>query len=443
MSPGAVPASAPHDDSPSRAEIAARFRRDLSGVCASGGDADEGFAVDGKAPAIVAHPSSAEEVVAAVRLAENLGAAIIPFGSGTHVHVGNLPARYDVALSTAEMAGVLQHNAPDMTVTVSAGMTLESLAEVLREAGQWLPLDPPWPEAVTVGGLIAADLNGGLRSSHGKVRDYLIGLRAVIGAGDLVRGGGQVVKNVAGYDIPKLMTGSFGTLGVIVEATFKVRPLPPADLTVALPEVSMQGAFERVDAIVNARVAPWTLDVIDAAAANAVGLGSRPHVLARFGGEAPEVHEQLDRLANVLAGSERLPQGVAAQLRNFPLQGPGSVAVRLSLLPKELPGMLEAIEAEARAFGAIPSMVVHAASGVARLRIEAEGNSPGIVPFLHWLRFATRQRRGYAFVEQLPVELKREIDVWGPSPLLDLMRGVKRAFDPKDVFSPGRFIGRI
>ena len=162
------------------------------------------------------------------------GAALVATGLGAHLDIGAPPRRVDVLLRLDRLDAVLDHQAADMTVTRAGGLHASRLDGALATAAQWLPLDPPRPEATTVGGLIAANLSGPLRASQGTVRDLLLGLRRVGADGALVAGGGRVVKNVAGYDLPKLHVGALGTLGVIVEATFKVRPRPEREEAVVL-----------------------------------------------------------------------------------------------------------------------------------------------------------------------------------------------------------------
>src|SRR5262245_9212476 len=184
------------------------------------------YAAAGVLPEYVLSPRSIADAAAAIRTASTTGMALIPAGNATHLDVGHPPRRYDAALCTRRLDRILAHDAADMTVTAEAGMTLSALAGVLASQRQWLPLDPACQNDMTIGGLIAADRSGPLRFAYGKVRDWLIGVRVVTADGQVIRGGGRVVKNVAGYDLPKLFAGSFGSLGLVVEATFKVRPLP-------------------------------------------------------------------------------------------------------------------------------------------------------------------------------------------------------------------------
>ena len=195
------------------AESAARL---LEPGAVVSGDASGAFAVDGRTPQDVAFPATIDEVARCAAAAHAADLAVIPVGNGTQLHIGRPPRRYDLALSTQRLNRILAHEAADMTVTVEAGITLAQLNTALATAGQRLPIDPPHPERTTIGALIATDASGPLRLSQGKVRDLLIGITVVLADGTLVHGGGRVVKNVAGYDLMKLFTGSFGTLGIIV-----------------------------------------------------------------------------------------------------------------------------------------------------------------------------------------------------------------------------------
>jgi len=399
--------------------------------------------LDGMQPSAIASPPTPEAVAFTVAVAERLGLAIVPWGNGTHIALGNPPSRYDVALRTARLGRILEHNAGDLTVTAEAGTTLAELDAVLARAGQWLPLDPASFPSVSVGGLIAADLNGSLRFTFGKVRDCLLGIRAAIGGGKLVRGGGRVVKNVAGYDLPKLFTGSFGTLGIVVEATLKVRPRPAADIPLAAPCADLEAAFDLAAAVQRAPVSPVGLDVADAGAAQYAGLPARPHVIARLAGGARETAAQLDAIGNLNTRWEKVRAETLTALRDFPARGPGKAGVRASVPPRELAATALAIAREAGAFRVEVPLLAHAGSGVLRLRVSAEVPG-GELPFLHWVRFLCRQSRGSCIAERLPSAQKRGFDVWGtPSAPLELARGVKRALDPHCVFSPGRFVGGL
>ena len=222
------------------------------------------FAIAGRAPACAVFPSSVAQVSEVMAFAGDRSLAVVPCGNATHLHTGSPPRRYDIALSLRRLAQVRAHEAADMTVTVDAGMTLAGLNAELASARQWLPLDPPLSDRVTAGGLIAADLNGPLRLSQGKVRDLLIGITVVLADGKVTKAGGRVVKNVAGYDLGKLFTGSRGTLGVIVEATFKVRPRPDHMRIVCVVAPDLAAAAELGVAVLDTGIAPLFVELLDA-----------------------------------------------------------------------------------------------------------------------------------------------------------------------------------
>src|SRR6185295_4492682 len=192
-----------------------------------------------------------------------------------------------VLLRLDRLARVVDHQAADMTVTVEAGCPLPALAAVLAAAEQWLPLDPPRPEATTVGGMIAANLAGPLRASQGRVRDLLLGVRVVEASGALVASGGRVVKNVAGYDLPKLHVGALGTVGVIVEATFKVRPRPACEAAVLIACRTARDAAEAAEGILDSHAAPLWIEVAGPGGL-AEGPGEGAAVAVGLGGIAEE-----------------------------------------------------------------------------------------------------------------------------------------------------------
>ena len=241
---------------------AARSRCEAEeGRVMTGSEAGKRFAIDGTAPQEVVFATSVEQVSETLRSAGERKLAVAPVGLGAFLHLGARPRRYDVALCLERLNKLVDYQPTDMTVTVEAGMRVSQLQAVLGENGQWLPLDPPNPERVTVGGLIATNLSGPARLSQGTVRDFLIGLRIVRPDGSVVKGGGRVVKNVAGYDLAKLYCGSLGTLGVIVEATFKIRPRPEAQAILILRFPSAEHAMRVALQQITAELQPLFLEL--------------------------------------------------------------------------------------------------------------------------------------------------------------------------------------
>ena len=416
-------------------DIAAALRAHLGADAV--GDDTGAFAVAGRSPSCVVSPASVAQVREALSFAHERRLAVVPCGNGTHLHVGSPPARYDLALSLRRLSRVLAHEAADMTVTVEAGASLAALNSTLAATGQWLPFDPPRRDRVTVGGLIAGDLNGPLRLSQGKVRDSLIGITVALADGAVVKAGGKVVKNVAGYDLAKLFTGSAGTLGVIVEATFKIRPRPEATRVVWLPADSLRAAAEVAAAITELAVAPLFLEIVDLAAATEAGLGSAG-VAVGLGGIVEELEAQQAALSRLRDAPPRvLDDSEAARvgewLSDFPRQSKAAVTARISLLPTELFAMLPRVATEAGARGLALQLVAHAGNGVARARID--GDEAQAVLFCEWLRITAREHGGWVVFDHLADALHGRVDPFGHP-------GPAAAADARDQ-APARSRGRV
>jgi glycolate oxidase FAD binding subunit len=425
------------------------IRDRLPDVAIETGESVWRYGAAGVVPKCVVRPANVEQVAAAVRAVAESAGAIVPCGNATHLDVGWPPRAYDVALSTAKLDRVIAHEAADMTVTVEPGVTLAQLDSLLAAAGQWLPIDPPRAERMTVGGLIAADRSGPLRLSQGKVRDLLIGIEVVLAGGSRVRGGGRVVKNVAGYDLPKLFTGSYGTLGVIVEATFKVRPRPAATALLMLPVPSVADGVRRAQRLLAEGLAPLSIEAVNEAAAESASLAEGAALVIGMAGSEAEIAAQVERLETLGGGAIRYDDGrsqaLREALRGFALPPDEEALVaKLSAVPSRVAPLLERTEAEACARAVTVEIAAHAGSGIAWCQVLGTGNPQAAALFAEWLRVTGRQLGAWVVFEALPASLRERFDPWGfNDKTLPLMAGVKRALDPAGVFSPGRFVGRI
>ena len=379
------------------------------------------FAVDGLTPQAAVAPATYELVAEVLRYAHAEGLAVIPWGGGTRMHVGNTPAHYEIALSLSRLNAVVEHEPADLTATVQAGMTLRALQERLAAAGQLLPLDPEGGERATIGGIVAANAWGPWRHAHGSARDMTIGLRVVTAEGQLTSAGGRVVKNVAGYDLCKLYTGSLGTLGVIVEATFKLAPLPRATATISPACESAAAACELSSTLLRRGLALRGIALSTASAAWAL-------VLDLAG--TPAAVERSRREIAALAGIAD-----AASLDPFPEDA--SLLCKAPVLPSRLPALIDAL----RALPAPPRVLAYPTLGVCYAAWPSPGDTEAIAGAARDLAAAAG---GTLVLERCPLEMKGRVDVFGePPPSFGLMRRVKEQFDPKGVLSPGRFVGRL
>jgi glycolate oxidase FAD binding subunit len=352
-------------------------------------------------------------------------------GAGTKDHLGEvLPT--DAVLDTTALAGVVAHVPADLTVTVAAGTRFADVRSALARAGQFLPLDPPHDDAATIGGIVAANSTGFWRARYGGVRDLLIGTTAVLGDGTLAHSGGRVVKNVAGYDLNKLFVGSLGTLGVLVECTFKVLPRPPVSAGAHAHFARIADAFAAADAIVRTSARP-------AALAISGGAEGTWELLLQADGDAAPVERTLDLLsaaARAHGASAQRHEGVAAvlaTLKEVPARADGTVL--RAALPLAAQPAFAASAARLEGFG---QLVADAASGI--VRVVLRGDDAVVLSGMDALFAAARVCGGSARVERRPDSLRGRLRAWGdlePAGLF-LMRRLKDAFDPRGILEPGR-----
>jgi glycolate oxidase FAD binding subunit len=426
------------------------------------------YAVDGLVPETVVFAESIAEMEEAVRAAGAAGLSMLPAGLGAHLTIGMPPDRLDCVLSTARLGGVVEHAAADMTVTVRAGATAADIATALSSAGQWLPLDPPVPLRTTVGGLLAANLTGLLRPSQGAVRDLAIGLRAVRADGRVIGSGGRVVKNVAGYDLHKAFIGSHGTLGIVVEATFKVRPRPEAEMTLVVVCPSFDAASRLVTAVRDAGVEPLWMAIAGAGVLLASeehhpdAAGSAATLVIGLGGSAKSLDVQRDRITVLVrthAGPGRLgsvvepaatavPLTAAAEpyatLRDFAATTAGDALCTVSLLPSDVGEYIEAAMTACARQRVRVKLVIEPT--VARLHavLQSEGTYPaddGLGAAVVQMRELATSRRGHLVLRRASRGVKARAGVWGDlGPAGFLMQRLRQTFDPRGTLARGRFV---
>jgi glycolate oxidase FAD binding subunit len=348
-------------------------------------------------------------------------------GGGTKDHLGPLHET-DVVLETAGLAGIIDHVPEDLTATVGAGTTVAALREALAAHGQFLPVDAPHvARGATIGGVIAANSNGFARYRYGSVRDLLLGVRAALADGSLARAGGRVVKNVAGYDLNKLFIGSFGTLGVVVEATFKILPIPPVSRAAEATFATANEAFGAADAIVRTSLRPTAL-VVERTADH------RWRLIIAAAGETAPVERAMREFASV-AGSVRPiddPEGALGPLREIVDRAAAGIVVRAAL---PLSAQAAFADAATRADRGA-HVVADAASGIANVHLPED--SAGLVAAADALIANARILGGSARIERSTAP-GLDLSVAEPSGAF-LMRRLKDAFDPRGILEPSRSV---
>ena len=411
----------------------------------------EPLLVGGEAGYVLATPHSQEELAETLRCASDEAWRVIPSGAGTWLEMGNRPAPFDLILSTRRLNRLLEYEPADLTATLEAGLSLAAFNQIAGGHRQWIPLDPFGDSAGTIGATIATASAGPLRCGYGTPRDWLIGIRVARIDGRLVRAGGKVVKNVAGYDLAKLYTGSLGSLGVITETTFKLRSLPPAEATVAFYASGPAPLIGVVERFRSAFIEPAALELLSPAQSTALPLdATRYCLIVRFLHEPEAVNSQIAAATELAPGIDHTqlsPTEAGAFWNGYAETetAPGlSRSWRLTLLPSDLLTVVEEVERR------LPGIRwrAHAASGIVRFFWPRAGDSLWDIPdgpaeqiaegqsLRDWI-----QARGGELVQLRPTG-GDHFDTWGsPRSGLPLMRALKTTFDPDSLLNPGRFVG--
>ncbi|MEU5878489.1 FAD-binding oxidoreductase [Spirillospora sp. NPDC047279] len=394
----------------------------LAKVCADVRPAEPAEGVLGVAPGLVAAPATVAEAAEVMSVAAERGLAVVPRGGETRLDWGLPPRRCDLLLDTSRLDRVIEHAAGDLVVKAEAGLPMERLAEILAERGQRLSLDAPLPGS-TVGGTIATGAAGPLRLLYGSPRDLVIGLTIVRADGRVAHSGGKVVKNVAGYDLGRLFSGSYGTLGLIVEAAFRLHPVPAAHAYVTVRAADAGLAHEAVQAVLHSPAAPSALEC------DASGDGLTLGVLLE--GVPDGVAARATHVADLLGADAHISQEPPPWWGAYP---DGTTLIEVTAPPTALRPLLSEL-------ATVPAAVRWSAAG--RGYAGLAGDAAEVAETLARLRSALARHHGGAVVRYAPEGVRASDDVWGPLPALTLMRRVKDQFDPDHRLSPGRFVGGI
>ncbi|MEG4861011.1 FAD-binding oxidoreductase [Microcoleus sp. K1-B6] len=419
------------------------------------------------------YPNTQEELAAVIAWAQQHRCAVLPCGSGSKLDWGGL-VKFDsdppqppltrgeqdvvkvglfkgdlggypdaaglVAVSTARLNRLVQHAVGDLTVTAEAGMKLADLQQILAAAGQFLPIDPAYPQQATLGGIVATADAGSLRHRYRGVRDLLLGITFVRSDGKIAVGGGRVVKNVAGYDLMKLFTGAYGTLGVISQVTFRVYPLPESSGTVVLTG-EINALSQTAQILLSSALTPTAVDLLSPELVAKLGLGKGTGLIVRFQSIAESVKQQSARLLEVgeklgLQGTsccendehqlwQRLPETM------WDSGTKSAIICKIGIRPSEAVTAINELP--------VQDAWIHAGSGLGVLRFEN-----ATADTLLQVRRGCEAKGGFLTVLAAPTDIKQRLDVWGyTGSAIDLMRRIKQQFDPENLLSPHRFISGI
>src|SRR5437588_453992 len=388
-------------------------------------------------PKLVIEPGTERELAEILRLSNEAGLAVIPRGGGTKLGWGNSPARADLILSTVRMTEIIEHAWADLTVSVQAGCTIQRLQETLSQHGQRLALDPLWPEKATVGGVLCTNDSGALRLRFGALRDLIIGVTIALPDGTLASSGGKVVKNVAGYDLPKLVTGALGTLGVITRAVFRLHPLPRKACSFSIAVSNPDEAQKSVLAIQDSKLAHVALQ-------SHFSVESTPTVDILFEGTEAGLDAQAAHLRSLCQSAKisDAPMSVWSARQYFWSfsDSAETVIAKISILPADLARTIELIRRSADSSHLHWQSLMYA-TGLGWLLLE--GSADNFHGALTSLRSELEKMGGSLAVLYRPSNMP-EFDAWGsPGNSLLLMKAVKSRLDPSHTLNPGRFLGGL
>lgn len=430
------------------------------------------YAIDGVVPEAVVCPENRAQVIEILRWASAGKATVFPRGGGTRQGLGNMPERVDLVLDLRRFNRVLDYQPADMTVTTEAGITVSALQQELAAGGMFLPLEAPVASRATIGGTLSVAGSGPLAFAYGPPRDWLIGIGVVSAAGVETKSGGKVVKNVTGYDLNKLYTGSLGTLGVIVEATFKVSPQAPESGALLASFPTLEMSIEAGRKLIGSAAGPigylcasrgvsrrfqklpggalsQQLELSDSNPCIAFAFYSgRPRATKRRMDESAAELENAGATAVTSLESTQAPQvlewvtdlGWSAATRPI-------LAFKVSVPPQAVLGVAAELQ-NVNLNSGPPDIAADPGFGTVRIfwwkDKPDETGGQSCLDAISAVRQVARDNDGTAIVEHCPAEIKTHIDVWGEEPEgMEIMRRIKSKFDPDGILNPGRFLGRL
>lgn len=397
-------------------------------------------------PSCVVYPRTQAELAAVIADADSNNWRVLPFGSGSKISWGGLAKNVQVLVSTERLNQLIQHAVGDLTITVEAGTKFADIQKTLAAVGQFLALDPSTPQSATIGGIVATADTNSLRQRYNSVRDQLLGISFVRADGQITKAGGRVVKNVAGYDLMKLFTGSYGSLGIITQVTFRVYPLPKAFGTVVLSGEA-EAIASAISIIRSSALTPTKADLLSTQLVANLDIGKGLGLVTRFGSLSESVKEQSSRLVEVgqklglqsATYTDRdeveLWQQLSTQIQNT--QPNQTITCKIGVLPSTAVATLNQLDRIAPQQGI---GLIHAGSGLGLLKFDSAIRTNTVLQ----MRTHCQTQGGFLTVLEAPVTFKQQLDVWGyRGNALELMRRIKQQFDPKNILSPYRFVGGI
>lgn len=422
--------------------------------------------IAGAEPPVEATPRSVDECALVIARAAALGAAIVPSGGGSKLSIGNPPRRVDLLLRTNALDRIVEYDPENLVITLEAGTTIDNVQSRVLHDGLHLPVDPPMPWRTTIGGMLACNVHGPKRLSHGSLRDLLLGAKVALVDGSIVRFGGRTVKNVSGYDIAKLFVGSLGTLGVIVEATFRLRPISVEEHIALVSLADVEEASRFFDVVSHSVLLPSALELLSPQFSELVlgqenvdrantrgylfmiGLEGHPKAVARQVGVVADIHTEISacRVAPVddYCG-EPCPGPAWRRIAGAPevmLMAGYRVSARVSAPRSRILSIAQQAERHSASSSVIAAYRVSCGTGTAEFWFNGEAGA--VTQVLHSLRSSAERDGGALVLTEGWSDISEGFDGWGQERAEHrLMQAIKDKFDPRHLLNPGRFVGGV
>ena len=383
-------------------------------------------------------PQNRQQLSQIVEYAHKNELSLFILGKGSKINWGNLRNNCDLVVSTEKLNQIVEHSVGDFTITVEAGINLSTLQNHLKQFNQYLPIDPPFPERATIGGIIATSDGGSLRHKYNGIRDLILGISFVRSDSEIVKAGGKVVKNVAGYDLMKLLTGSYGSLGIITEVTLRLYPILQNSQTIIIT-----GEAEKINQAIkllkNSSLTPIKADVLSSTIIKDLKLGENMGLLVQFQGILESINLQVSQLESIAKNldlkTELLPKNKVSELYHnidkylTTNESNNSVTCKIGILPTFAVNFLEKLEE----LSVIKQRgIIHIDSGIGKIYLEQER----LLASLKIMREYSQKYQGYLIILDAPKQIKKEFDTWGYNGnAITIMKKIKQKFDPKNILN--------